>query len=48
MVRQTLMTEAINWLVDACVKKSPNGLVTNVPKGHVPSQYQSLARDVAQ
>jgi hypothetical protein len=29
-------------LVDACCKKYPNGLVTNVQKGQVPSQYQSL------
>ena len=47
MVRQTLKTEAINQLVDACFKKYPNGLVTNVQKGAVPSQYQSLARYVA-
>src|SRR3989475_9447443 len=47
MVRQTLKTEAINQLVDACFRKYPNGLVTNVQKGTVPSQYQSLARDVA-
>jgi len=47
MVRQTLKTEAINQLVDACFTKYPNGLVTNVQKGAVPSQYQSLARYVA-
>ncbi|HSX77289.1 MAG TPA: transposase [Candidatus Saccharimonadia bacterium] len=47
MVRQTLKTEAINQLVDRCVRKYPNGLVTNVHKGQVPSQYQSLARYVA-
>jgi len=47
MVRQTRKTEAINQLVDACFKKYPNGLVTNVQKGAVPSQYQSLARYVA-
>src|SRR5947208_1372326 len=47
MVRQTLKTEAINQLVDACFRKYPNGLVTNVQKGAVPSQYQSLARYVA-
>jgi len=34
-------------LVDACFKKYPNGLITNVQKGAVPSQYQSLARYVA-
>jgi hypothetical protein len=47
MVRQTLKTEAINQLVDRCFRKYPNGLVTNVQKGQVPSQYQSLARYVA-
>src|SRR5216683_2339373 len=47
MVRQTLKTETINQLVDACFRKYPNGLVTNVQKGKVPSQYQSLARYVA-
>jgi hypothetical protein len=47
MVRQTLKTEAIHQLVDACFRKYPNGLVTNVQKGKVPSQYQSLARYVA-
>ena len=34
-------------LVDPCFRKYPNGLVTNVQKGQVPSQYQSLARYVA-
>ena len=47
MVRQTLKTEANNRLVEACCTKYPNGLVTNVQKGAVPSQYQSLARYVA-
>jgi Putative transposase/Transposase zinc-binding domain len=47
MVRQTLKTEAINQVVDMCFRQYPNGLVTNVPKGQVPSQYQSLARYVA-
>src|SRR5438105_4210966 len=37
----------IMLLVDACFRKYPNGLVTNVQKGAVPSQYQSLARYVA-
>ena len=48
MVRQTLKSDAIHRLVDGCFKKYPNGLVTNVQKGNVPSQYQSLARYVAQ
>ena len=47
MVRQTLKTEAIKRLVDACFRQYPNGLVTNVQKGTVPSQYQSVARYVA-
>ena len=47
MLRQTLKTEAIHQLVDACFRKYPNGLVTNVQKGQVPSQYQSVARYVA-
>jgi hypothetical protein len=47
MVRQTLQTETVNQLVDACFTKYPNGLVTNVQKGTVPSQYQSVARYVA-
>jgi hypothetical protein len=47
MLHQTLKTEAMNQLVDTCFRKYPNGLVTNVQKGSVPSQYQSLARYVA-
>ena len=47
MVRQTLATAAIDQLVDRGFRKYPNGLVTNVQKGQVPSQYQSLARYVA-
>src|SRR2546422_8581758 len=47
MLRKTLETDAINQLVDACFRKYPNGLVTNVQKGQVPSGYQSLARYVA-
>jgi hypothetical protein len=47
MVRKTVKTETVKRLVDACFTKYPNGLVTNVQKGTVPSQYQSLARYVA-
>jgi hypothetical protein len=47
MLRQTLKTDTIHRLVDTCFRKYPNGLVTNVQKGQVPSQYQSLARYVA-
>jgi hypothetical protein len=46
-LRQTLKTETINALVDVCFRKYPNGLVTNVQKGHVPSASQSVARYVA-
>jgi hypothetical protein len=47
MVRQTLQTEAVTQLVEACFTKYPNGLVTNVQKGTVPAQSQSVARYVA-
>ena len=47
MRRPTRQSEAINPLVDTCVRKYPDGLVTNVQKGAVPSQYQSLAPYVA-
>ena len=47
-LRKTLNTDAIQQLVDVCFRKYPNGLVTNVQKGQVPAQYQSLARYVAQ
>jgi len=46
-LRQTLKTETINALVDVCFRKYPNGLVTNVQKGQVPSASQSVARSVA-
>ena len=46
-LRTTLATDAIKQLVDVCFRKYPNGLVTNVQKGQVPSRYQSLARYVA-
>jgi hypothetical protein len=38
MVRRMLQTEVVNQLVAACFTKYPNGLVTNVQKGAVPSQ----------
>jgi putative transposase/transposase-like zinc-binding protein len=44
MLRQTLQTATVNQLVDTCCRKYPNGLVTNVQKGAVPSQYESVAR----
>jgi hypothetical protein len=46
-LRQTLATDSINDLVDVCFRKYPEGLVTHVQKGKVPSQYQSLASYVA-
>jgi Putative transposase/Transposase zinc-binding domain len=47
MLRQTLKTEAINQLVDTCLRQYPDGLVTNVQKGAVPAQAHSVARYVA-
>ena len=47
MLRQTLRTKAIAQLVDRCCRQYPDGLVTNVQKGHVPAQAQSVARYVA-
>jgi hypothetical protein len=47
MLRRTLASEAIKELVDGCFKKYPDGLVSRVQKGKVPSQYQSLASYVA-
>src|SRR5262249_61546962 len=46
-LRQTVGTKGIGRLVDRCFRKSPDGLVTNVQKGHVPAQAQSVARYVA-
>jgi hypothetical protein len=48
MVRQTLKTAVVQQLVDTCFTKYPKGLVTNVQKGTVPAQFQSVARYVAQ
>jgi len=47
MLRQTLKTDAVNRLVDACFTRYPDGLVTHVQQGHVPAQSQSVARYVA-
>jgi hypothetical protein len=47
MLRRTLASDAIQALVDLCSKKYPDGLVSRVQKGKVPSQYQSVARYVA-
>jgi hypothetical protein len=45
--RKTLATDEMKRLVDQCYRKYPGGLVANVQKGRVPSQYQSLASYVA-
>jgi Putative transposase/Transposase zinc-binding domain len=47
MLRQTVKTQEIKRLVDACYTRYREGFVTNVQKGKVPAQYQSLARYVA-
>ena len=47
MLRRTLPSETIEPLVKLCFKTYPNGLVSRVQKGKVPSQYQSLASYVA-
>jgi hypothetical protein len=47
MLRQTVKTDAINRLVDACYTRYRDGFVTNVQKGDVPSRYQSLATYLA-
>ena len=47
MLRQTLKNKEIDRLVDACYRRYPNGFVTNVQPGDVPSRYESLARYLA-
>jgi hypothetical protein len=47
MLRKTLETDAVKRLVDVCFRQSPNGLVTHVQQGKVPSQFQSVASSVA-
>src|SRR6202040_2924951 len=47
MLRHTVKTQESNRLVDLCYTRYPNGFVTNVQKGDVPSRYQSLARYLA-
>lgn len=42
-LRQTLATDPINDLADICFKKCPDGLLANVQKDNIPSQYQSMA-----
>jgi hypothetical protein len=43
MFRSKLASETIESLVDWCYRKYPNGLVSRVQKGQVPSRYQRLA-----
>jgi Putative transposase len=45
--RKTLATDEMKRLVDQCYRTYLKGLVANVQKGRVPSQYQSLASYVA-
>ena len=45
--RKALATDKMKRLVDQCFRQYPQGLVVNVQKGKVPSQYQSLASYVA-
>jgi hypothetical protein len=47
MLRQTRKTDAVHRLVDACFRPYPDGLVTNVHKGAVPTQAPRVARYVA-
>jgi len=37
MLRQTLKTEAVNQLGEACFQQYPDGLVSNVQQGAVPT-----------
>src|SRR4029450_12275235 len=47
MLRQTVKTQEIKRLVDACYTRYREGFVTNVQKGDVPARYQSLATYLA-
>ena len=47
MLRQTVKTQEIRRLVDACYTRYHEGFVTNVQKGDVPARYQSLATYLA-
>jgi hypothetical protein len=46
-LRQTVQTQEIKRLVDACYTRYREGLVTNVHKGDVPARDQSLATSLA-
>ncbi len=47
MCRETLQSNEINALIDACYKRYPHGFVANVQRGDVPARYQSLATYLA-
>jgi putative transposase/transposase-like zinc-binding protein len=47
MLRQTVKMPAIRRLIDTCYTRYREGFVTKVPKGDVPTRYQSLARYLA-
>jgi hypothetical protein len=47
MCREALKTNEMDDLGKACYATYPNGFVAKVPKGDVPSRYQSLARYLA-
>ena len=47
MLRQTVKTQEVKRLVDACYTRYREGFVTNVHKGDVPSRYQSWATYLA-
>jgi hypothetical protein len=47
MLRQTVKTQEMKRLVDACYTRYREGFVTNVQKGDVPARYQSLATYLA-
>ncbi|HSX76951.1 MAG TPA: transposase [Candidatus Saccharimonadia bacterium] len=48
LLRQTRKTAAVKRWGEACFRQYPDGLVTKVQKGALPSQSQRLARYVAQ
>jgi len=48
ILRRTVKTHKMDRLVAGCYTRYREGFVTNVQKGDVPSQYQSLATYLAQ
>lgn len=47
MLRQTVQTQEMKRLVDACYTRYRVGCVTTGQQGDVPARYQSLARYLA-